>query len=181
MDGRDGRATRRFDQLMDIEPFPTELLVRCKDAIGGLQRDFAQLLGISERSMSRWLGEGIAILRPEQLQALARAVIGINPALAAEVATRGGTSLEALGLVKPPPAATPPPPPPPVAEVRAPAPAPMPASAALLDSIVCVGADLHGYPIGQVRAILEASFARALELGLSTEAVVKGFAAANKK
>jgi hypothetical protein len=51
-------------------------------------------------------------------------------------------------------------------------------SVALLDSIVCAGADLHGYPTGHLRTIVAASFARAQELGLTTEAVVKGFASA---
>ncbi len=160
---------------MEPEAFPTDLLRRCLEAVGGLQRDFAQLLGISDRTMSRWLGDGQAILRPDQCMALARSVFTADPALAAEVAARGGTTLEAFGLGVPPPVATPPSPPP-AAEVRPPAPAPVPASAALLDSIVCAGADLHGYPIGHIRAIVAVTFARAQELGLTTEAVVKGIA-----
>jgi hypothetical protein len=160
---------------MDIEGFPNELMRRCLEAVGGLQRDFANLLGISDRTMSRWLGEGMFVLQPGQLNILARSVFAADPALAAEVAARGGTTLQALGLGVRPPAATPPSLPPAV-EVHPPAPAPLPASAALLDSIVCAGADLHGYPTGHIRAIVAATFARAQELGLTTEAVAKGFA-----
>lgn len=160
---------------MEIEPFPTELLRRCQETVGGLQRDFAKLLGISDRTMSRWLGDGIAVLRPEQYHALARAVFPADPALAAEIAARCGTTLQALGLGVPSPPVTPPPSQPAV-EVRPPPAAPVLPSAALLDSIVCAGADLHGYPNGHIRAIVAATFARAQELGLTTEAVARAFA-----
>lgn len=122
--------------------------------------------------MTRWLGGSAAFLRPYQCHDLARAVFPKDPALAAEVATLGGTTLAALGLGAPPlpsPAVAGP------LAVGAP-PAPLGTSAALIDAVVCAGADLYGYPTNHVRAIVAASLARALELGLTMEAVAKGLA-----
>ena len=152
---------------MDIITLPPALLNQCTQAIGRLQRGLAEALGVSDRTVSRYYGGG-ANVSPAQCHALARAVFPRDPALAAEVAAMGGTTLQALGLGAPPPVLPP--------AARAPASQGV-STAYLLDAVVCAGADLHGYPTGHVRAILAASFARAMELGLTMEVLAKGFAA----
>ncbi len=158
---------------MDLVPVSPNLLIRCIDAAGLLQNGFASVLGVNPRTLSRWLDAGTT-LSSAQCHAAARAVFRKDPALAAELATMGGTTLQALGLVVAPPAQA--------AVAVAPAPQSRPfgpgSTAAVLDSVVCAGADLHGYPTGHVRQILAASGARALELGLTMQALVQGLAAA---
>ena len=67
-----------------IIPSPA-LLHRCVQAIGRLQRGLAEVLDISDRTVSRYLGGEGAILTLPQGHALARAVFPRDPALAAEV------------------------------------------------------------------------------------------------
>ena len=165
-----------------LVPSP-DLLFRCMKAGHLNQRELATVLGTSDRTVSRWLGGGAGTLVPAQFHALARAAFPGDRALAAELAALGNSTLEGLGLVQAPPAprpATAPAPaaaPPPVAPVQ-----PPPAILdALLDSIVCAAADLHSLPSREIRPMVAAAFARAVELGLTVEAVATGFAAKSKK
>jgi hypothetical protein len=138
---------------------------------------------MSDRTVSRWLGGAISVLLPDKLHALARSVFANDPALAAELAGFGNTTLEALGLVRAPSAPAPavaasqPPLAPPTANAQA----PQAVSVANLDSIVCAAADLHDLPSRQVRPMVAAAFARAVELGITAEAAARAFAANDPK
>ncbi len=145
-----------------------ELLVRCMAAGHLLQMELARVLGVSERTVGRWMKGNIGPLAPGQLHALARAVYAEDKALAAELAEMAGTTVRALGLGGPPPGA-----------IVLPAPAAV-AAAAFLDSIVCAAADLHDIPTRELRPLLAAAFARAAALGLSAETVARGLAAPPK-
>jgi hypothetical protein len=85
----------------------------------------------------------------------------VNASFAAEIAIGADTTLEALGIVRPPPPAAPPP---------LPAP-PQPALGSVVDSIVCAAAEAVDLSPGAIRPALVAAFARARELGLGVEAV----------
>jgi hypothetical protein len=161
-------------ELLTLSP---ATLFRCMQAARTNQMGLARILGISDRTLSRRLSGGGAVVLPHHLQALAGAVFPNDSGLAAELAGMGGTTLEALGLGQPAP---PPPvaaPPAPVAASPRPGSAPLPVTTALLDSIVCAAADLHDLPSRQVRPMVAAAFARAHELGFTLEAVTRGFAA----
>lgn len=159
------------DQFRDVEFQPPSLFVRCMQVARVNQQGLAAILGISDRTLSRWLSGGGGILLADKFHALARAVFPNDRAFAAELAAKGKTTLEALGLVRPP-----------LAPALAPAPLQVQmVSAATLDSIVCAAADLHDLPSRQVRPMVAAAFARAVELGLTAEAVASAFAANSKK
>ena len=158
---------------MDMLTLSAELLARCMEAAQLLQRDLASLLGVSERTVHRWLNGRSGMVSADQIHALARAVHAGDPALARELAASVGTTVEALGLVAP---AVAPALPPPAAATLAVAPLAAALSAALIDSIVFAAADLQDLPPRQVRPLVAAAFARAHALGLSTEAVARGLA-----
>lgn len=152
------------------------LLVRCLQASGLNQKGLADTMGISGRTFSRWLGGEVCTMTIGQGQALAGAVGATDPALAAKVLRTCGAMLQGRGLA-------------PVAQAAALIPAaqpvaPLPAATqaapqALLDSVVCAAADRVDLPLSQVRSLVAAAFARAQELGLSVEAVARGFAQAS--
>jgi hypothetical protein len=104
----------------------------------------------------------------------------VNPGLAKELAAAAGTSLEALGLVKPPA----PPPPPAPAVVAPPLPPPIPeARPEHADSVLVAAANVNNVSPETVRPILAAAFARASELGVSVGGLaehLKGGSAAPK-
>ncbi len=154
---------------------PTSFLERCLKEGRMLKHDLANGLGISSRTLSRWMAGGGGQLLPTHYEKLARAMYPRNPAFAAEVAQRAGTTVEALGLVpapvSPPPVrATPPPAAPPAAVSPA-------AAAAQADAILCAVAERLDVSPRQLRPILAAAFARAHELGLTTAPVARPGAA----
>jgi hypothetical protein len=149
---------------MQHHALTTTVLMRIMQAASLNQRGLASLLGVSDRSITRWMGGVSGILMPAQLQAAAKAVYAKDPALATDLAQRGGTTLEALGLVKPPP----PPPPPPAPPLPPPH-----VPAALLDSIVCAAAEVNHVAPREVRPIVVAAILRAADLGLTIEALAR--------
>ena len=148
-----------------------QLLARVLTANGMLQRDLAELLGYDRKTISRWLRGGTTLL-PFHYAKLAAATVGNDRALAAELASLGGTTLVALGLEAPPPAPAPAPPAPPA---RPPA-----SLAHLVDSVVCAAAEAMAQTPQQARPGIVAAFERATALGLSTQEVLQA-AAPEKK
>ena len=116
-------------------------------AVGTTQEGLGKMLGIARRTAQRYAASGVA---PFFMPDLARIVYPHDRALAVEIASAAGQSLESLGLERP--AGPPPPPPdPPVAFV---------------DAIVCAAADVRGAVPAEVRPVLLAAFTRARELGV---------------
>jgi transcriptional regulator with XRE-family HTH domain len=154
---------------------PPAFLQRCLEVGHWNLRELAKAAGRSARTVSHWInGEG-GILTPGNYHSLAHAMFPHDAAFAAEIATMGGTTLEALGLVKAPPAPLPPAmvhPPPELALVsRLEA-----ATPAQADAVLCTAAERLDVSPRQLRPVLAAAFARALELGLSTAALARAFA-----
>ena len=89
--------------------------------------EFGTMAGTSKRTVQRWFS-GQAAPAAHNYQALARLVHAKSPALAADLAAAGRTTLQALGIVDAAPAAAPPAPPPP------------PPSDLVVDSLVCAAA-----------------------------------------
>jgi hypothetical protein len=147
---------------------------RCLEAGHWNLKDLAVAMDVSSRSVSRWINGGAGFLTPGNYHHLAHAMFPHDAAFAAEIATMGGTTLEALGLVK-----APPPPAPSLAAAAVPlAPAkPEAVSPSQADAVLCAAAETLDVSPRQLRPVLAAAFARALELGLSTASLARAFAA----
>jgi hypothetical protein len=126
--------------------------------------EFGTMAGTSKRTVQRWFS-GQAAPAAHNYQALARLVHAKSPALAADLAAAGRTTLQALGIVDAAPAAAPPAPPPP------------PPSDLVVDSLVCAAAEAVELMPAAVRPALLAAFTRARLLGLTVEAVEAGLRA----
>ena len=74
-----------------------ELLVRSQDALRMIGTTFAKFLGISDRTLRRWVDGGVHLI-PETLVTLVAAVHAKDPALAARIAAAHGQTLAELGL-----------------------------------------------------------------------------------
>ncbi|HUB09597.1 MAG TPA: helix-turn-helix transcriptional regulator [Myxococcales bacterium] len=149
----------------------TAFLERCRRAAHLNQKELGTVLGLSERTMSRWMNGGGGLLMAHHYQALARAIFRHDPAFAGELAAKGGATLDRLGLL-PPAALSGSPLAGSLPAAAAAAPSRGPADALLL--AVCERLDLSPR---HVRPLLAVAFARARELGLSTEALAHAFAA----
>lgn len=149
------------------------LLVEAGHVLAWGQGDFANLFGVSRRTIQRWDAQGTSP-DAKQLSDLARAVYPRNHPLAARLAQAAGTSLEQLGLVVAPlpsavpPAAPPPPEPPPF----------VPSSLHTVDSITCAAADAMNMVPEAVRPALRAAFERARDLRLSAADVASALSPA---
>jgi transcriptional regulator with XRE-family HTH domain len=150
------------------------LLARSRQALGTTQNEIADLLGVTRRTVGRWEG-GRGAIGISELQKLASAVHGTDPALASEIAIEAGTTLHHMGLTARPATAA--------ASAGAPAPParPFPPVELMLDSILHVAAQaLTGaegaQPIVAVQAVLSASLARAKGLGLTLDELVGALA-----
>ena len=124
----------------------TALLLEASRALSLNQRELAELLGISSRTVQRWFARRSS---PISLHwhALARATHGAQPALAARLARQGGSSLEELALVAQPPRA----------------------SDVLADAVVCAAAEAIDVAPGAIRPALLAAVRRARQLRLTLE------------
>jgi transcriptional regulator with XRE-family HTH domain len=141
------------------DPPVSLLLTLASQALGVTQDELGKLLGVSRRSISRWVAGGTA-LSAEQVSTLARAVYPANASLATKIAAHGSTTLEGLGIVqpsKPIEPARPPPPPP-----------------RLVDVVVCAAADALDASPRAVRPAVNAAFEAAHDVGLDVEGVVRG-------
>jgi hypothetical protein len=135
------------------------LLALATRLLGLNQRQLADALGASLRTAQRW-SVGASDLSDDRLGQLAALVFPHDADLAAELASRGHTTLGALGLLVPAPGA-----PLPAAEPVRPRPAPE----ELIDAVVCAAADAKGATPAEIRPALLAAFARAIKLGLTLE------------
>jgi hypothetical protein len=151
------------------------LLTRAQHALGLSQSGLGDLLAAHRSTIGRWQSSRHVLLLPGQLHDLVRAVHPHDPALAAELAASQRQTLESLGIEAAPPATAL------VAE-------PLPREAEreipaehLVDTIVCVVADVLGQTPAVVRPAVRAAFERAAAVGLGVHDVVRGLdAAANK-
>lgn len=141
-----------------------QLLWDARQALSLNQQTLAEFLGISSRTVQRWDARESAPTNSD-LHKLARAVHPINPELAARLAKEGSSSLEELGIVRPP---DPPPP--------APAPQPAYELAHLADGVVCAAAESMGLTPLAIRPALLAAFRRAREMHLTVEQMEEALA-----
>ncbi len=146
-------------------PHPVSVLVsEARQALGTTQLDLAARLGVSRSTGQRW-DACRSVPAPAQLHELARLVHPVDADLAKRIAAAGGATLEALGIVVPPPPLQ--------------APAEPPTSAArdrVVDAVVCAAAEAADAVPHAVRPVLLAAFTCARELGLTVEAVERGLA-----
>lgn len=158
-----------------------ELLIDVQLALHLNQKELAELLGCSRRTIIRYYQRGGTIL-PREWETLARAVHASDRKLAAELAAAGGQTLLGLGLESPPPLPAPatapvapaPAPPPPVAAPRR-----EPSSRHLADSIVCAAAEAMQSTPQATRPALVAAFERAIALQMSAEEVLAALIASD--
>jgi hypothetical protein len=121
---------------------------------GGMRPSrLADHLGISRRTMTRWIAHRNAYVSPTKWAALARLAYANDPALAATLAGRAGSTIEALGI-------TPPPPPPPSVT-----------PADLANLVVHAAAEAANLPPQAVRPIIATALEKAAALGLSVDAM----------
>jgi transcriptional regulator with XRE-family HTH domain len=141
------------------DPPVSVLLTLAQQAMGLTQEELGELLGVSRRSISRWVSEGTD-LSENQVSTLARAVYPANPSLATKIAVSGGSTLEGLGIVQPPKPIEPPRPP--------------PAPPRLVDVVVCAAAEALDASPRTVRRAVLAAFEAARDVGLDVDGVVRG-------
>jgi hypothetical protein len=129
------------------------LLYDAQVALSTSQEGVGRVMGVSRRTMSRWVASQLPTLIPAHAEPLVRAVYPADAALAERIAAVGGLTLKALGLEAPSEmldAAT--------GRTRA-------------DAVVCAAAEaLDGSPLAPRRALI-AAVRRARQLGLSLEAL----------
>jgi transcriptional regulator with XRE-family HTH domain len=152
---------------MATTPTRHQLLLRAQESLHLNQKQLGALLGLSSRTIGRWYRGGGG-LYPGACEKLARATHPLDAALAKDLAARGGTSLVALGLEKPPA--------PSVVKGEL---TPLPAH--LADSIVCVAAEAVETTPKAMRPALVAAFERALALGMTAEEVLGAMKAGKKE
>jgi transcriptional regulator with XRE-family HTH domain len=150
-------------------------LQRCLEAGQMNLKDLANALGISTRTVSRWYNGAGGFLTPQQYHRLARAMARHDLALADEIARLGGTTLEALDLGPRALAAAS------AASNQAVAVPPGAMPVAYADVVLCTVAERLDLSPRQLRPILAAAFARAHELGLTTEMLARAFADSDGK
>jgi len=155
------------------------LLVHAQHALHVLQKDVAELLGVSRKTVQRWTA-GHPRLTPTMLVTLTSAVHPKDPALAERIAAAYETTLEEMGVVVPPAPATPPPDPTPPAPPERPPRDPS-AERILADALVCAAAEMADVSPRLMRPALVAALARAREARLTVEEAHALLAAATAK
>jgi hypothetical protein len=147
-----------------------QLIFEARRLVAHSNREFALLTGASLRTVERYSHNG-GISDISQTHKLIAAVHPKNPDLANQLAAAAGTTLEALGVVKPAPtiapaqAASPPPP----AVVVAPPPSPSipEARPEHADLVLFAAANALDMSPRALRPAVAAAFAKAKELGVS--------------
>jgi len=143
------RASHRRMGARSTEEDMRELLVRSMTALRLLQIELSELLGVSARTMRRWVAGGTR-LTAEMLVTLATAVHKNDPPLAARLAVAHGHTLEDLGLGSP--------------------------ELALSGAIVRAAGDAVGASPIALRPAVAAAFAHARAAGLTMDAACALFA-----
>lgn len=139
----------------------SSLLIAAGDVLHLNQRELAERLGVSRRTVVRWTAR-VTAMSPTDMIALAKLVFPLDIQLAEALALKSATTLERLGLVRPVPPA------PPVLPAPVPSPPPPPL-ARLVDIVVCAVADALELPPRAARPALLAGVRRAKELGLKLD------------
>jgi hypothetical protein len=130
------------------------LLYLAQLALDTSQEGVGKVMGVSRRTITRWVRDQIRELAPGYAEPLARAVFPADPELAGRIAAAGDLTLQGLGLVMSDPKAL----------------------RSRLDSVICAAADaLDGSPRA-VRPVLYAAFRRAREEGLRVEQIEEALA-----
>ena len=142
------------------------LVLQAGKAARLLSTELAEHLGISRRTMSRWISGGYTNMTPRDWVTLARLVYPNDRALAATLAGVAGGTLEGLGI-----APAPPPPPAP-----SPPPTPSVTPADLANLVVHAAAEAANLPPQAVRPIIATALDKAAALGLSVDAMREAMA-----
>ncbi len=155
-----------------------EFLLECVEEGGWPQNQLASVLGVSARTVSRSKHGVACFLAPQRYQDLARALAARGDmARAAESARRGGTTLEALGLVAVPSAAAPASSP---ATASAPNLALPPGTpgdrASRANAVLLAAAERLDVSPRRLRAVLAAACEHAHALGLTAPDLARGLA-----
>jgi hypothetical protein len=145
---------------------PMGLLFEARRLLSLSRNGFAQAIGSSSRTMSRW-NSGQAAPSPFNAREAAKLVYKLDRELALQLARAGHTDLVALGLEKAPKPAPPPPPTRPQASM-----------AHLADSVVCAAAEAISITPRAVRPALLEAFRRARAVGLTLEEVEQALTSA---
>ena len=149
------------------------LLTEARRVLGQNQRQLAEMIGSSLRTVQRWETQHG---RPDrnEIQNVADAVRPHDVALADEIDTWAPRPKPPQPVAAPPPEPPAPPPPPP--------PLPIP-DAVLVDSVVCAAAEAMSLVPQAIRPAVLAAFTRARDARLTPDAVVAVLArpAARKK
>jgi len=172
-----------------VSSSPSQTIVLARQKLGLTQKEMAAAVGSSTRTVTRWESRE-STPADFHFHKLAALLHPVDAALAHDAALAGGKTLEQLGIV----AAPPPPAPPEPAPAHSAAPsasrdasarhAASPAAPPLLprllvDAVVYAGLEaLEGVriPLGTVRAVLFAAFARARDLRLDAGEVADALA-----
>jgi len=137
------------------------MLVLTQRALGLSQTELGSLVGVTRRTIIRWMRSG-PIIPPVSLRPLVAAAHAEDPALGHALALAFGETLESMGVQVPPalaPAVPPAPQSPPIAPGH------------LADSIVCAAAEAAGLTPQAIRPALVAAFERAAAVSLSVDEV----------
>ncbi|HUB10041.1 MAG TPA: hypothetical protein VMB50_23760 [Myxococcales bacterium] len=167
-----------FERTATVADNLFALILEARRLVAFSNRDFAELTGVSLRTVERYPTSG-GISHVGQTDKLIVATHAKDPQLAARLAAAAGRDLQELGL---PPAPVPVPPAPRAApEPTVAAPAPLPAVPEArqehADSVLLAAARALNLPPETVRPGVAAAFARASEMGVS----VAGLAAQLKR
>jgi hypothetical protein len=141
-------------------PMP-ELLWRLQTALHMNQKELANLLGLSSRTIIRYYQRGGALI-PSNYATLAKALAPRDLSLATYCARLSGLTLEQLGIAKAPELPAP-------ASSASAATRPAPSAPHLADSVVCAGAEAMQCTPTQMRPGLAAALERMIALGMSAE------------
>jgi ribosome-binding protein aMBF1 (putative translation factor) len=170
---------RRKAMPLLASPSAQVLLIQARQKLAMTQREFADALGSSVRTVGRWEGAESSPA-PEQYHELAALLGPVDPARAHDAAVLGGKTLEELGLVEPPPPAMATPQTAMAALAPQPAtPAPALPTRVLVDAVLFAAIDaLRASPAAfdDVRAALQAAFAHARDLRLDPADVASALA-----
>lgn len=159
------------------------LLIKARRELGMTQREFSDAVGSSVRTVARW-EDNSSSPAPWHFEKLAALLQPVDRALAHDAALFAGKTLEALGLVQPPPRVSAPqaaaslhrPPPEPA---TAPPAAPALPVRVLVDAIVFAAIEALGASpatFDSARAAVRAAFAHARDLRLSAAEVAEALA-----
>jgi DNA-binding XRE family transcriptional regulator len=143
-------------------------IVRARLTLGWTQREMAENLGSSQRTVARW-ESGQSTFHVSDLTKLAQRVYPVDRELANDLVTSAGQTLVGLGIQVPPP----PPPPAPVLAPPPPPPARATALPDLIDCVVCSVADASDVSPREVRPMVLLALRRAFEVGLDLGAATR--------